>query len=231
MEEIITIIICLIIIIITKVSLNIRLKDLKQIKSRSNEDLDNLSNKFPKDVEICRDILKKLDNTSNVRIVFNEEYSSCLYTVYNNTITIGKFKENYMKIQTIAHECIHSCQDKKMLWSNFMISNILNLYYIIIVILAIINKLPYTNIFLIILAGISFIQNVTRNTLEIDAMTKAPFVAKEYLENNNILTKQEQEKLLKEYNEVNKIGIPFTNYSLLFKNLVKIIICSILILI
>ena len=231
MNEIIIIIICLIILILLKIGLNIKFKELKQLKSRTNEKLNQLSIKFPNDEDICKNILSKLKKSFEVKIVYNEEYDSCLYTIYNNTITIGKFKENYMKPQTIAHECVHACQSKKMLWFNFVISNIFNLFFIIILILAIFNKLPNNNLFLIILSSIAFVQYVVRNTLELDAMTKAPYIAKEYLEDNNILSKDEINDLLDEYEEVNKIGIPLYNYTLIIKNIARIILLCIAILI
>ena len=231
MTEIIIIFICILILFLTKIGLNIKFKSLKQFKVRTNEKLNEISNKFPEDEKMCRDILMKSYNNSEVKIVYNEEYTSCLYTVYNNTITIGKFKENYMKPQTISHECVHACQNKKMLWFNFIISNIYNLYFIITLILVIFNKLPFTNVFLTILTAIAFIQYIIRSTLETDAMTKAPYIAKEYLTENNILEKQEISELLEEYEEINKIGIPFYNYTLILKNIAKIIIFCIAILI
>lgn len=231
MNEIIIIIICLIILILLKIGLNIKFKSLKQLKTRKNDKVSRLVDKFPDDEKMCKDILNKFKKSSEVKIVYNEEYDSCLYTIYNNTITIGKFKENYMKPQTIAHECVHACQRKKMLWFNFIISNIFNLFFIIALILAVFNKLPNTNLFLVILSSIAFIQYVVRNILELDAMTKAPYIAKEYLEDNNILSKDEINDLLDEYEEVNKIGIPFYNYTLIIKNIARIILLCIAILI
>ena len=231
MTEIIIIIICILILFFTKIGLNIKFKNLKQFKVRTNEKLSRLSEKFSEDQKMCKDILKKLNNNSEIKIVYNEEYNICLYTVYNNTITIGKFKENYIKPQTIAHECVHACQNKKMLWFNFIISNIYNLYFIITLILVIFNKLPFTNVFLTILTAIAFIQYIIRSTLETDAMTKAPYITKEYLYDKQILTEKEIKDLLEEYEEINKIGIPFYNYSLILKNIVKIIVFCIAILI
>ena len=62
-------------------------------------------------------------------------------------------------------------------------------------------------------------------------MTRAPYIAKEYLEDNNILSKDEINDLLDEYEEVNKIGIPFYNYTLIIKNIARIILLCIAILI
>ena len=231
MNEIIVIIICILILVLTKIGLNVKLKNLKQLKTRTNEKAKKLAVKFPNDEKMCEDILKKLGNNSEVKIIKNEEYNSCLYTIYNNTITLGKFKEDYIKPQTIAHECVHACQSKVMLWFNFIISNIVSLSFLITLLLSIFNKLPNEMLFLIFLAGIAFIQYVVRNTLEMDAMTKAPNIAKEYLKENNILTDEEIKDLLEEYEDVNKIGIPITNYSLILKSIVRIIVFCISILI
>lgn len=223
MNELVIIIICIIAIILLKIGLDIKFKEIKKLNISTNQELKNISEKFPEDEDICKSILKKLNN-EKVKIIVNNEYNSCLYIVYNNTITIGKFKENYMKLQTISHECIHACQDKLTLWFNFIISNIYNLYFLIILVLTLFNKIQNTNIYLYILTILGIIQYIIRNFLEADAMTKAPYLAKEYIEENNIITTEEKEKLLKEYNRVNKIGIPFMNYLLIQKNIIKIII-------
>ena len=65
---------------------------------------------------------------------------------------------------------------------------------------------------------------VVRSYLEIDAMTRARFLAKEYMEKKNLVNKEEQEKLLMQYKEINKMGIPFTIWYLLLNGLSKVII-------
>lgn len=226
MFEIVTIIVCVITLILLKIFLNINFKNKKKLEIRSSEELENLSNKFPEDEQICKDILEKLKNNSNVEIKNEPEYTSCLYTVFNNTIIIGKFKQNYMKLQTIAHECIHSCQSKITLWANFLFTNIYLIYFVIVLILGFFNKLSYSNIHILILIFLSFIQYILRNTLEIDAMTRARYIAKEYVEEKNILDKEEKEKLLEEYDKINEIGIPFINYYTISMNIIKIMLFS-----
>jgi len=230
MFEIITIIICMIALILLKIFLNINFKRFKNLQYRKSEELEIISKKFPSDEKICNDILKKLNN-EEVKVKLEPEYSSCLYTVFNNVITIGKFQQNYMKLQTIAHECIHSCQNKRMLWSNFILTNIYLIYFIIISILTLFNKLPNTNIHIMILTFFSFMQYIIRFSLENEAMIKAKYVAKEYIEENEILNKEEKDKLIEEYDEINSIGIPFINYNLISTNVIKIIIyCFIVVL-
>lgn len=223
MFEITTILVCVITLILLKIFLNIKFKDIKNIEIKSSEDLKDLSDEFPEDEKICNDILNKLQS-KDVKIKIEPEYSSCLYTVFNNTITIGKFQQQYMKIQTIAHECIHSCQNKITLWSNFIFTNIYLIYFAVILILTFLNKLSYTNIHAIILIFMSIIQYILRFSLENEAMIKARYIAKEYIEENKILKKDEEKMLLEEYDRVNKIGIPFMNYYTISMNIVKIIL-------
>jgi len=226
MFEISIILICIITLVLLKIFLNVSFKKIKKLEIRSSEELNKISNKFPNDEIICKDILKKLDNHTNIKIKVEPEYNNSLYTVFNNTIIIGKFKQEYMKIQTIAHECIHSCQNKRMLWSNFIFTNIYLIYFVIILILEILNKLPNSNIHIIILIFFSLIQYILRFSLENEAMIKARFVTKEYIEENNLVNKEEEEKLLDEYDKINEIGIPFMNYYTISMNIIKIIIFS-----
>lgn len=223
MFEITIILVCVIILILLKIFLNINFKDIKNIEIKSSEDLKGLSDKFPEDEKLCNDILKELQN-KDVKVKLEPEYNSCLYTIFNDTITIGRFQQDYMKIQTIAHECIHSCQSKITLWANFIFTNLYLIYFAVVLILAFLNKLPYTNIHSIILIFMSIIQYILRFGLENEAMIKARFIAKEYIEENKILNRDEEKVLLEEYDRVNKIGIPFLNYYTISMNIVKIIL-------
>ena len=230
MFEITIILVCVITLILLKIFLNINFKDIKNIEIKSSENLKGLSDKFPEDQKMCKDILNKLQN-KDVKVRLEPEYNSCLYTIFNNTITIGKFQQEYMKIQTIAHECIHSCQNKITLCANFIFTNIYLIYFAVILILAFLNKLPYTNIHTIILIFMSIIQYILRFALENEAMIKARFIAKEYIEENKVLNKDEEKILLEEFDRVNKIGIPFMNYYTISMNIVKIIIFSFIVLV
>ena len=133
-------------------------------------------------------------------------------------------KQNYARIQTIAHECIHSCQDRFMLLFNFIFSNINIIYFILISILTVTKVINNKILQIAILTLFMLIQFAVRSYLEIDAMTKAKFLSKDYMENKNICTKEEQDKLLEEYEKINKQGIPFTVFNLLFNGLIKIAI-------
>ena len=78
---------------------------------------------------------------------------------------------------------------------------------------------------------LSFIYYVIRIFLENDAMIKAEFVAKEYMEEQKISTKQEIKKICKGFRKLNDGCIKGTNYSLFSKTMIKVIIFNILALI
>ena len=100
------------IIVLMKFLFDINLKNIKQICK--NEKLDELTKKYPENIEICKWFLKKLNN-ENVIIEENTSKQSCLYIAITNKILIANIKDTYTRIQTIAHECLHAIQEKRML--------------------------------------------------------------------------------------------------------------------
>ena len=70
----------------------------------------------------------------------------------------------------------------------------------------------------------SFLYYAIRSYLEMDAMTKARPLAKEYMEEEGRLSKAEQETILENYDKINEIGIKMTNYRLIISTTIKIII-------
>lgn len=193
-----------------------------------NEKLNNLVNKFPENLEICKNILKKLRN-ENVIIEQTEESKTSLYVAVSNKIIIANIRENFTRVQTIAHECLHSVQNRKMLLVNFIFSNLYLIYFVLICILTVLGITKNGMLNVAILTITSFIYYAIRSYLETDAMTKAGFVAKEYIEENNLCSKEELHELINKYDKLNKIGIPLYNYGLLFNVFVKILIYCIIV--
>lgn len=153
-----------------------------------------------------------------------KNHGTSLYMVISNTILIGNLKGGYARIQTLAHECMHSIQNRKLLLFNYIFSNIYILYFFVITIFTVFNMVSNKMLQLFILTITGFIFYAVRSYLETDAMTKAKYLAKEYLENTEKCNSIEIEKLMNSYDEINKQAIPFTNYSLILKVLTKIII-------
>ena len=219
--ELIIIIIAIIAIIIIYSMMKMNIKELEKIAL--NTELNEIAKKYPKNTKICKSLLEKLGNKTT-KIEENANSESTLYIATQDKILIGNTHESFTRIQTIAHECLHSIQDRKMLIFNFIYSNIYLIYFAIICVLVIIKKLPnemlYSNIFLIL----SFIYYVVRVFLENDAMIKAQYLAKEYMEEQEDSTKGEIEKVFSGFDQLNKGCIKGTNCSLFVKIMIKLII-------
>lgn len=228
MEFIVIIIISLMSIIILAYIFNYNIKKIKQIGE--DKKLDELSKKYPSNIELCKKYLKKLKN-EKVQIEEQNEAKASLYIFITNKIIIANIQNTYTRIQTIAHECLHSIQDKKILAFNFIFSNIYLLYFLIISILAIFKLLPNEIMYLSILLILSLIYYMVRIYLENDAMIKARYLAKEYLEDEKISSKEEIEKFVAGFDKINEVGIKCVNYNFFMNIMIKVLIFSIICLI
>lgn len=226
--ELIIIIVAIIAIIVVAIMMNMNVKELEKIAL--NPELNEIAKKYPNNKEICKSILEKLGNKTT-KIEEDEKSESTLYIAMQDKISIGNTHESFTRIQTMAHECLHSVQDRKMLIFNFVYSNIYLVYFFVICILVIIGKLPNEMMFSNILLILSFVYYVVRTFLENDAMIKAEYVAKEYMEEQEISSKEEIEKVVQGFKELNAGCIKGTNCSLFIKIMIKVVIFSVLALI
>lgn len=225
MEFIIIGVIGCIAMIVLKYVFNYNKKEIENIAKE--EELDNLARKYPSNVEMCRDYLKKLKN-ENVKIEENKGTEASLYIAITNKILIGNIQKSYTRIQTIAHECLHSIQSRKLLLFNFIFSNVYFLYFIVIGILLIFKVLPYKMMFLVIFLVLSMIYYMIRVFLENDAMIKARYLAKEYMEEKKISSLEEIEKIVDGFDKINDRGIKCTNYMFFVQIMIQLIILTIL---
>ena len=170
-------------------------------------------------ISICKDILKKLKN-ENVKIE-EEENTNCFYFIATNKIILNKDSKYFTRVQTIAHECIHSIQNKNILWFNYIFANFLNLFWLVITILTVVGVIKNYMLFTAITLLMIIVFYVIRSYLEIEAMTKAKYVAKEYLEEQHI---EETNEIVEEYEKLNDVGIKYTCYNLISSKLVLLLI-------
>lgn len=201
-----------------------KIKYLKEIPNK--EELNELTAKLPENIEVCKEILKMVDN-EGVTIEKNqvEDSTTSLYLVLNNKILIGNMQQNFTRIQTIAHECIHSIQNRKTLLFHFFFANFVQIYFILSLLLCFFVKqeiLTWSIFTSFSLA--SLILFFLRNSLEKDAMLRAKDLAKRYMEQDGILNKEEIQKIIEEYVEMNKIGVPMYRNYLIAQMLLKIAI-------
>ena len=164
-----------------------------------------------------KEMLEMLNN-ENVKIEksVDEKSGTSLYLVMENKIIIANGNGSYAGVQTMAHECLHSVQNKRMLWFNFIYSNCYIIYTIVTIILTILGVIQNTTLQLYILTLLGFVFYIVRSYLETDAMTKAKFLAKEYLEKKQMHSKEEINTLIAAYDEINKVRN--TDYKLYFSN-------------
>ncbi len=226
--ELIIIIVAIIAIITIFFMMKTNVKELEKIAL--DKELNSIAEKFPDNTEICKSILKKLENETT-QIEEAQKSEATLYIAIQDKISIGNTHKSFTRIQTIAHECLHSIQDRKMLIFNFIYSNIYLLYFAIICILVILKKLDntmmYSNIFLIL----SFIYYVVRVFLENDAMIKAQYIAKEYMQEQAVATEEEVNKIFEGFQNLNKELIKGTNCNLFTGIMIKLVIFNALALI
>lgn len=224
MSLLIIMIIILVILIGLKIILQIDLVTLKRIAK--NENLDKLTNAFPSNLEICKKICSMIGN-KDVKIEEDKESKTSLYLVMSNKISIANLKDSFTRIQTVAHECIHSMQDKSILWANFIFSNIYIIYFAIAIILTICGVFKDTMLQIAILSLMGFVYYFIRNYLETDAMIKARYLAREYMKYEKILKPNEMQEILENYDVINKIGVKAMNYKLICSALIKVLIYAV----
>lgn len=209
--------------------------NFKKIKKLTeNERINKLVEKFPNDEQVCKTMLDMLENNKvKIKKSENKKDKTSVYVAITDTIIIGNLRGVHTRIQTIAHECLHSIQSRKLLLFNFVFTNIYNLYFIITTILTILGILKNTNIQITILLLMGFLYYIVRSYLEIDAMINAKYLAdeymKEYIQNNGVCTINEVNDITKEHERINKLGIPAYIFSLFFKVMIKMIIYIIIV--
>ncbi len=223
MEYIVILIILTVLYIFLKIVFSVKIEKLKEFEK--DEYLDKIVSKYPENIEICKEILEKVNN-NNVKIEEDTNANTTLYLVMSNKIFIANLNKSYTRIQTIAHECLHSIQDKKILWSNFIFSNIYLISFFVIAILGIFKMLPYEMLFLTIFLGLGLVYYSIRTYLENDAMIKARFLAKEYMEEKSISSKEEIDRIVKKYDKLNDIGIKFINFKFFEGIIIKAVILN-----
>ena len=225
MEFLVIAILALIIGLILRYFFDVSIKQIKELAKKP--DLNKIVKKYPNNKEVEQEILKMLNN-EKVKIEENENAESSLYVAVSDKIFIGNIQKSYTRIQTIAHECLHSVQSRKLLLFHFIFSNFYLLYFVLIALLGILKILPFEMTFLVSFVLIGMLFYAVRIYLENDAMIKAPFLAKEYMQGKGISSLEEIEKVMEGYDELNQIGIKAVNYKLFMGIMIKVFLLSII---
>lgn len=223
MEYLSLIIFFFIVILFIAEILDVKFAKIKEMrKIAENDELEKLVDTFPSNIEVGKTMLNMLKN-EKVEIEEDNLSENSLYIVATNKIIISTKKNTFARLQIIAHECIHSIQSKKVLMTNFIYSNLYRIYLAIISILSIFGIIKNFMLQIEILTILGIIGYFFRGYLEMDAMIRGRFLAKEYLEENNITCKENINKIINCYDSINNIGIKAYNFSILAKTLFSII--------
>ena len=225
MEFLVIAILALVVGLVLRYFFDVSIKQIKELAQKP--DLDKIVEKYPNNQQVAQEILKKLNN-EKVKIEENENAESSLYVAVSDKIFIGNIQKSYTRIQTIAHECLHSVQSRKLLLFHFIFSNFYLLYFVLIAFLGILKILPFEMTFLVSFVLIGMLFYAVRIYLENDAMIKAPFLAKEYMQGKGISSLEEIEKVMEGYDELNQIGIKAVNYKLFMGIMMKVFLLSII---
>lgn len=202
--------------------------DLKKIKEiAENESLDKIADKYPENRIICEDILKKVNN-DQVIIEEDQEANTTMYLAIPNKIKIANLKGNYTRIQTIAHECLHSIQNRRLLVANVVVSNLYLLFFIITFVVSCIPQVQGKQVLWCVLALLGLSYYMIRAYLENDAMIKARYLAKEYMEEKKCSTDEEIGLLVNQYDKLNDLGIRCVNFQLFSGVMIKVILVALI---
>lgn len=227
MEHIIIVIINILVIVLLWFVLKI---DLKKAKDwANNEELNNLTKDLPDNIQVCRQILKDINNeTVEVQETIDKKSGTSLYIAVSNKILIANLKNSFTRFQTIAHECRHSIQNKKLQLSQFVLANLYKISFIVIIILQFI----YKNISLYYYLGIIFVlgtaYQIIKYVLEKDAIINSKDLAINYLKLNTTLKENVIKDMENQYLQINKMGVNFILFTCVSDIAIRIGIVSII---
>lgn len=169
-----------------------------------------------------KDIIEKLlkiTKNETTKIVIYEDIKGNYYTFFNNTIYIGKgiqnikykFEDKVNSLIVMAHEVIHSTQNKKIHILNFVFSNI----YFLCVALSFIISLFFNNvdssIFIIICFISLFFSLFFRQYLELDAIINSEKLFLKFLDNESVNLKENEKKIVNKNIKIAAVLSFFTN--------------------
>ncbi len=223
MNYLIILIVLVVFSIILAIIYDVNIKKFETYAKNEEKRLNSKIDKYPSNKEICMQMLRKINN-NNVKIEENKDSKTCLYIAVTNKIIIADVKNSYTRIQTIAHECLHSKQNRKILLFNFIFSNIYFMYFALIAVLAIFKIIKNGMLYINIMLFLSYVYYFVRSYLENDAMIKARYLSEEYMKETKILQESDVEEITKSYDEINKRGIKIVNYNLMFGTILKVIL-------
>jgi len=204
-------------------ALQVKPKDLQTLKKIGfDETLAKKAEAFPNNETICKEMLEMLGNKEvQIKVEEGGKEKTSLYIVATNTIWIANIQNTFTRIQTIAHECLHSVQNKITLWFQFLLSSIYPIYFILISILTILGIAKHTMIHTVVLLLLGILFFTIRAYLEMEAMLKARQLARDYMQTKPEIASEQIKPILEGYDKINALGIKLSLLQLWAKPILR----------
>ena len=182
------------------------------------EELSEIIKKLPSNKEMAKSMLE-LVNNKDTEVEFSDKIKANYYIYINNKMYISKNAQNANDLNrgiVIAHECIHSIQNKRVQFLNFLLSNIYILAYILTTILLLFK----VDIFLI-LTTIAIATCIVRVVLEEDAVKRSIDLFSEYL---RLKTIENNEKVILYFSRQIKFALFIYPIKIFLEKIISIVI-------
>lgn len=165
--------------------LSVYMKKINYSEIKYDDEFSAIIGKLEDNVQITKEILKKINN-NHTKVVYNPDEKSKLsyYDHAKDTIVMQKSEnKEYMRIINIAHECVHTTQKKSYLIMNKLFSNIQILYFIFLVIFFFYTEnQELKQILCMIQIFVLFITLFAKIVIESEACYRSAILATDYLE-------------------------------------------------
>lgn len=164
----------------------INFNEMKKIKEQAiDEKYDRKIAMLPDNKQVCNELQKMINKECEIQLDDNTTSSAYIFfldkiILSNNEIS----KKSFSRILFIAHECIHSIQNKNMHIANFTLKNAVNIFTIALFVILFMNKITVDILLTYFL--VAFISFCINMILETDAIYRSIILARKYLSKYNL---------------------------------------------
>ncbi|MCX8075157.1 MAG: hypothetical protein N2749_06185 [Clostridia bacterium] len=187
-----------------------------------NSKIKKIIDKLPDNITITKEMLTMLGN-STTNVIIDNDFKNSYYVFMNDKIYLSNKENNkYTRVCLIAHECVHSIQNKILQWFNFILSNLELLAFFLCAVLIFFDKSK--NISFLVYTCIWAISVLVRSILEIHAVYKSIYLSKKYLDIK--ISKNDAKDITNVYSYQAKVLFPLFFISLFYAKMIRLVILT-----